>query len=94
MALHMARVATKITPTSEGGFSARKRIPADAQDAYHKLYGKRHEEWFNSGPMPVTLARARHREWQIEARITNIRAERKGEGRTLSPMQARALSGE
>jgi integrase len=44
----------------------------------------------------VGLARAKHREWlsDIEARITNIRAERKGEGRTLSPMQARALAGE
>ncbi|MGB9389338.1 MAG: hypothetical protein WCB70_05010, partial [Xanthobacteraceae bacterium] len=90
----MARVATKITPTSEGGFSARKRIPADVRDAYQKHYGKKHEEWFNSGPMPIALARAKHREWlnEIEARITNIRAERKGEGPTLSPMQARALS--
>ena len=96
MSLHMARVATKITPTSEGGFSARKRIPADVQDAYQKLYGKKYEEWFNSGPIPIALARAKHREWlnEIEARITNIRAEQKGEGRTLSPMQARALSGE
>jgi integrase len=92
----MARVATKLTPTCEGGFSARKRIPADVQDTYQKLYKKKHEEWFNSGPMPIGLARAKHREWlnEFEARITNIRAERKGDGRTLSPMQARALSGE
>ncbi len=41
-------------------------------------------------------ARARHREWlsETEARINNIRAERKGEGRTLTTMQARALSGD
>ena len=46
--------------------------------------------------MPALTARAKHREWlnEIEARIANIRAERKGVGRTLSPMQARALAGE
>ena len=37
-----------------------------------------------------------HREWlsEIEARIANIRAERKGEGQTLTPQGARALAGE
>jgi integrase len=91
----MARVATKLTPTAQGGFSGRKRIPADVQDEYQKLYGKRHEERFNSGAVPVALATKKHREWlsEIEARIENIRAERKGTGRTLTPMQARALSG-
>jgi integrase len=90
----MARVATKLTPTAQGGFSGRKRIPADVQDEYQKLYGKRHEERFNSGAVPAALARKKHREWlsEIEARIENIRAERKGAGRTLTPMQARALS--
>ena len=41
-------------------------------------------------------ARAKHRDWlnEIEARIANIRAERKGEGRTLTPQGARALAGE
>ncbi|MGB9391894.1 MAG: hypothetical protein WCB70_18180 [Xanthobacteraceae bacterium] len=50
----------------------------------------------NTGPMPVSLARAKHREWssEIEARIANIRAERKREGRTLTPKEARALAGE
>jgi integrase len=95
----MARVETKLTTTAEGGFTARKRIPADVRDDYGRLYGKggpQWEAWFNSGALPVGLARAKHREWlsEIEARITNIRAERKGEGRTLSPMQAGALAGE
>jgi integrase len=42
------------------------------------------------------LARAKHREWasEIETRIANIRAGRKGEGRTLTPKEARALAGE
>jgi integrase len=95
----MARVETKLTPTANGGFTARKRIPADVQEDYGRLFGKgkpQWEAWFNSGPMPVGMARAKHREWlsDVEARIANIRAQRKGEGRTLSPMQARALAGE
>ena len=95
----MARVETKLTPTKDGGFTARKRIPADVQRGVQTALwcGKpQWEAWFNSGPVPIGLARAKHREWlsDIEARIANIRADRKGEGRTLSPMQARALAGE
>jgi integrase len=95
----MARVETKLTPTKDGGFTARKRIPADVREEYGRQFGKgepQWEAWFNSGPVPIGLARAKHREWlsDIEARIANIRAERKGDGRTLSPMQARALAGE
>jgi hypothetical protein len=71
-------------------------IPFDVRDEYAKLYGQRTEERLNTGPMPVSLARAKHREWssEIEARIANIRAERKREGRTLTPKEARALAGE
>ena len=78
----MARVATKLSPKHSGGFSARKRIPADVQDAYARLYGNRSEAWFKCGPMSEGLARAQHREWmsEIENRIANIRAERKGGG--------------
>ena len=95
----MSRVETKLTPTANGGFTARHRIPADVREEYGRLFGKgkpQWEAWFNSGPIPIGLARAKHREWlsDIEARIANIRAERRGEGRTLSPMQARALAGE
>jgi integrase len=93
----MARVAsTKLTTNRSGGWTARKRIPADAQDDYERLFGVRWEERFNSGAVPVTLAKAKHREWlnTVETRIENIRAERRGAGRTLTPMEARALSGE
>jgi integrase len=95
----MPRVETKLTPAANGGFTARKRIPADVQEDYGRLFGKgkpQWEAWFNSGSIPIRLARAKHREWlsDIEARIANIRADRKGEGRTLTPMQARALAGE
>ena len=92
----MPRFASKLAPTHEGGFIARKVIPFDVRNEYAKLYGQRTEERMNTGPMPVLLARAKHREWssEIEARIANIRAERKGEDRTLTPKEARALAGE
>jgi integrase len=71
-------------------------IPFDVRAAYAKLYGQCTEERLNTGPMPVSLARAKHRDWcnEIEARIANIRAQRKAEGRTLTPTEARALAGE
>jgi integrase len=92
----MPRVANRLIPTAEGGWTARKRIPEDAQDAYEKLYGVRWEARFRCGPMTAVAARAKHREWlsEVEARISNIRAERTGEGSTLTAKQARALSGE
>jgi integrase len=83
-----------------GGYVARKWLPADVREAYGELYGngrpQQWEAWFNSGPVNLLQARAKHREWssEIEARIANIRAERKGEGRTLTPQGARALAGE
>jgi hypothetical protein len=92
----MPRVATKLTPTGDGGFVARKRIPADLQDEYQRLYGLRAEERLNTGAMPILHARAKHREWTslIEARFANIRAVRKGDGRMLTRREARALAGE
>ena len=74
----MPRVATKLAPAAKGGFIARKVIPFDVRDEYAKLYGQHTEERLNTGPMPVQLARAKHREWlsEIELRIANIRAVR------------------
>jgi integrase len=71
-------------------------IPFDVRNEYAKLYGPRTEERLNIGPSEIGIARAKHREWssEIEARIANIRAERKGEGRALTPKEARALAGE
>jgi hypothetical protein len=61
-----------------------------------RLYGQHTEERLNTGPLPVSIARAKHREWssEIELRIASIRSARKGEGRMLAPQQARALAGE
>jgi integrase len=87
----------KLTSTAAGGWYARKRIPEDVQDAYAKLYGVAWEErWNSNGRMPAVMAQAKARDWlnEIEARINNIRAERKGEGRTLTPQAAHGLAGE
>jgi hypothetical protein len=92
----MPRVATKLTPTKSGGFSARKRIPADVQDEYALLYGVHWEARFKApAGTPIGLARAKHREWltEIESRITNVRTKRNGQGHSLSPKDARALAG-
>jgi hypothetical protein len=71
-------------------------IPFDVRSEYAKLYGQRTEERLNTGLMNAQLARAKHREWasEIEARIANIRATRNGDGRSLTPKEARALAGE
>src|SRR5262245_4825303 len=92
----MPKVATKLAPAARGGFTARKVIPLDVRDDYAKLFGQRTEERLNTGPVPINLARAKHREWssEVEARIANIRAGRNGEGHTLTPKDARALAGE
>ena len=93
----MPRVATKLTPTKSGGFTARKRIPEDAQADYERLYDVKWETRLTIAPgTPVLQARAQHREWlsEIESRIANIRAEKKGEGQVLTPKDARALAGE
>jgi integrase len=88
-----------LTAAPRGGFVARKVIPRDVAEAYGARFngGKPlWEAWFNSGPVKLVQARAIHREWlsEIEARIANIRAERSGEGSTLTPQGARALAGE
>src|SRR5215471_7632589 len=88
----MPRPATKLKTTSDGGWKARKRLPADVRDAFDGRW----ELFFRCGPMIATLARAKHHDWlsTIETRIENLRAEKRGGGRTLTPMEARALSGE
>ena len=68
------------------------------REAYGKLDDRppQWEAWFNSGPVSLLQAKAKHREWLslVEARIANIRAERTGAGQTLSPQTARSLAGE
>lgn len=95
----MPKVAIQLKPAPRGGYVARKWLPADVRETYGRLYGDgapQWEEWFNSGQVSLLQARAKHREWSslIEARIANIRADRKGEGQTLTPQGARTLAGE
>ena len=49
----MPRVATKLTPTKGGGFTARKRIPEDAQAEYERLYGVKWEARLSISPGTV-----------------------------------------
>jgi hypothetical protein len=53
----MPRSAPKLAPTQQGGFVARKVIPADVRAEYGKLYGRRVEERLNTGA-DAGLARA------------------------------------
>jgi integrase len=92
----MPRVATKLNARNGGGFTARKRIPGDVQEDYERLYGVKWEDrLIIAAGVPVLQARALHREWltEIEGRVANIRAEKKGEGQLLTPKAARALAG-
>jgi hypothetical protein len=76
----MARVATKLTPTQSGGFTARKRIPGDVQAEYQERYGVKWEARLTIEPgTPILLARAKHREWlsELESRVANLRAKKK-----------------
>jgi hypothetical protein len=95
----MPKIAVQLKPAVRGGFIARKAIPRDVAEAYGRLFGPgktQWEAWFNSGPVSFLTAKQRHRDWSnlIEGRIANIRAERKGEGRTLTAQEARALAAE
>jgi integrase len=92
----MTRVVIKLTPTAKGGWTARKRVPADVRGDYERLYGKRAEDRFNSGPVPIELAKSKAREWHsvVETRIANIRATQRGAGRTLTPKEAEGLCGQ
>jgi integrase len=85
-----------LLPAVRGGYTARKQIPLDVRDEYERLYGSRHEAWFNSGPVGMQQAKALHRDWLslVESQIANIRAARTGNGSTLTPQGARALAGE
>jgi integrase len=87
----------KLRQDSTGKYLARKRLPDDVREEYGRRYKAHHEAKFSApasdGPH---VAKQRFREWDAEvtARIEAIRAERKGEGISLTRQQARALAGE
>jgi hypothetical protein len=82
---------------SKGNYKVRKRLPDDVREDYGRLYGARHEAKFYA-PNDLTKQEAtrRYGEWlaEVEARISSIRAQRSGQGISLTRMQARALAGD
>src|SRR5262245_20265649 len=90
------RMAT-LTQDSKGNYRARKRLPNDVRDDYGRLYGPRVEaKFFASASTKRHEAKQLFGEWlsEVESRISNIRAQREGEGLVLTRQQARALAGE
>ena len=87
----------KLRQDNTGKYIARKRLPDDVREEYGRRYKAHHEAKFSApasdGPH---IAKQKFREWdaEITARIEAIRAERKGEGISLTRQQARALAGE
>ena len=82
---------------TKGNFSARKRLPDDVREEYGRRYGQRVEaKFFAPASKGAANAKQEFRDWETEVagRIGVIRAERTGEGVTLTPQQARALAGE
>ena len=78
-------------------YVARKRLPDDVREEYGRLYGRRLEEKFHRrADTDPAVARREFHEWSahVEAKISNIRAQRLGEGISLTRQQARALAGE
>ena len=87
----------RLTLAPSGAYRARKRLLRDVGEEYARLYGPSLEAKF-SAPASTKPHRAKQLfgEWlaEVEGRIAAIRAQRKGEGISLTPRQARALAGE
>ena len=86
-----------LTKDTNGNYRARKRLPADVQDEFARLYGPRYEaKFFAPASTPASAAKRLFGEWlaDVEGGITSIRAQQTGEGVSLTPRQARALAGE
>ena len=94
----MPRVATKLTPTKGGGFTARKRIPEDVQADYERLYGVRWEARLSidpGTPMRAGACQSTASGFQKSKAASRTSGQtQKGEGRLLTPKDARALAGD
>ena len=80
-----------------GQHVARKRLPDDVREEYGTLFGQSFEAKFYA-PASTKRREAERlfHEWlaDVDARIANILAQRRGEGTALTRQQARALAGE
>jgi len=86
-----------LTQDSNGNYKARKRLPRDVRVEYGRLYGPRLEAKFSrKADTKPHVARREFHEWlsDVESKIANIRAQRNGEGQSLTRQQARGLAGE
>jgi integrase len=82
---------------TKGNFCARKRLPEDVREEYGERYGQRFEaKFFAAASKGAAEARRLFRDWEteVDARTETIRAQRTGQGLSLTPRQARALAGE
>jgi integrase len=93
----MAFTMPKLKRLKSGAFSARKAIPKDARDEYWALFGGGWEERFYAkAGTPLGEAKRALSDWlaEIERRISVIRDEAAGKGRSLTHREALALAGE
>ena len=93
MAFRMA----SLRRSKAGTYTVRKSIPKDVQDEYQRLYGQRWEAKFSApAGMRPQDAKAKGAEFlsEVEARISAIRAQQRGDGQALTQRQAHALAGE
>jgi integrase len=93
----MAFAMPKLKRLRSGAFSARKVIPADVRDEYRARFGGNWEERFYAKPgTPLGDAKKQLSEWlaEMERRISAIRDEAAGKGRSLTTREALALAGE
>ncbi|MGB7277183.1 MAG: hypothetical protein WBD15_05485, partial [Pseudolabrys sp.] len=87
----------RLRQDTRGNYVARKRLPDDVREEYGTLFGQSFEAKFYA---PASTKRREaellFHEWlaDVDARIANILAQRRGEGTALTRQQARALAGE
>ncbi|WP_440637285.1 hypothetical protein ACSHT2_25610 [Bradyrhizobium sp. PUT101] len=75
---------------------ARKVIPVDVREEYHRLYGTKREAHLKlPADTPRHEAKARLGEWaaDVETRIATLRSQQRGEGQPLTKLNAIALAG-
>ena len=87
----------RLRQDTRGNYVARKRLPDDVREEYGTLFGQSFEAKFYAPAS--TKRREAERLYpravaDVDARIANILAQRRGEGTALMRQQARALAGE
>jgi integrase len=93
----MAFPMPKLKRLKSGAFSSRKVIPPDVREEYRARFGGGWEERFYApSSTPLGDAKKQLNEWlaEIERRISAIRDEAAGKGRSLTAREALALAGE